>query len=162
LLWYILLAISLPRNLTFMGKEELVHRPIIGKLVFGCGMIPLSRDGGDAAKLRQAVRALKEGKVLAIFPQGKRCRRPLNPEDFKAGVGMMAALSGAKILPVGIVSKHYKVRLFRKTYVRYGEPISVEVPEEMGKKEQSLYIADRVYQEIAALEKEAAETYQNR
>ncbi|MBQ3074711.1 MAG: 1-acyl-sn-glycerol-3-phosphate acyltransferase, partial [Clostridia bacterium] len=59
------LAITLPRPLTFMAKEELFSRPIVGYLVKGCDVIPLSRNGGDAAKLRLAVRELKAGKVFS-------------------------------------------------------------------------------------------------
>jgi len=151
------LAISLPRHITFMGKEELVHRPIIGKLVLGCGMIPLSRDGGDAAKLRQAVRALKEGKMMAVFPQGHRCRRPLDYADFKGGVGMMATLSGAAVLPVAVWAPGYRVRLFRKTHLLFGEPMHLDPPADLGKKEQSLWISQRLFEEIVRLETELRE-----
>ncbi len=151
------LAIILPRNLTFMAKEELFDRPIIGKWVKDCGVIPLSRNGGDAAKLRMAVRELKGGAVLSIFPQGTRCRYPLKKEDFKAGVGMMAALAGVRILPAGIYAKNYKVRLFRRTYVCFGEPELFVAPEEMGKKEQSLYITEKLFERISELEEKARE-----
>ncbi len=151
------LAITLPKNITFMAKEELFSRPLIGKWVKECGVIPLTRDGGDAAKLRQAVRELKAGKLFSLFPQGTRCRYPLKKEDFKAGVGMMAALSGAKILPVGIYSKYYKVRLFRKTYIQFGEPESFMPEEKMGVKDTALYVTDRLFERISELEKMAQE-----
>lgn len=151
------LAITLPRPLTFMAKEELFSRPIVGYLVKGCDVIPLSRDGGDAAKLRLAVRELKAGKVFSLFPQGTRLRYPLRKEDFKAGVGMMAALSGAKVLPVGIYSKHFKVRPFRKTYLAFGEVEAFSFPEDLSKKEQALFVTDRIYERIAALEQKARE-----
>ena len=151
------LAVSLPRNLTFMAKEELFRAPIVGKIAEKCGVIPLSRNGGDAAKLLQAVRELKNGKVLAIFPQGTRCRRPLAREDFKGGAGMLATLSGANILPVGIYTKNYKARLFRKTTVQFGEAMSIKPPEDMGKKEQSVFVSDLIFSEIEKLEKIARE-----
>ncbi len=150
------LAITLPKPLTFMAKEELFHRPVVGYLVKGCGVIPLSRDGGDAVKLRIAVRELKAGKAFSIFPQGTRCRYPLKKEDFKAGVGMLSVLSGAKLLPVGIYSKNFKVRPFRKTYIAFGEIESFSFPEDMGKKDQAVYVTDRVYEKIALLERQAA------
>ena len=154
------LAVSLPRNITFMGKEELLKRPIIGKWVQECEMIPLSRDGGDAVKLMQAVRALKSKKLLAIFPQGKRCRYPLQKEDFKTGAGMMVALSGAKVLPVGFYSKNYKVRLFRKTYVYYGDLISIPFSQDLGKKEQSAEVMNVIYDEISRVEELARKAYE--
>lgn len=149
------LAITLPRPLTFMAKEELFTRPIVGYLVKGCGVIPLSRNGGDAAKLRLAVRELKAGKVFSIFPQGTRLRHPLKKEEFKAGAGMMATLSGAKVLPVGIYSKNFKVRPFRKTYIAFGEIEKFDFLEDMGKKEQAVYVSDQIYERIYALEEKA-------
>ena len=118
-------------------------------------MIPLSRNGGDAAKLRMSVHELKSGGILSIFPQGTRCCHPLNQEDFKAGAGMLAVLSGVKILPVGIYSKNYKVRLFRRTYICFGEPEEFTAPAELGKKDQALYISERLYERIVQLEGEA-------
>lgn len=149
------LAITLPRPLTFMAKEELFTRPIIGKWMKGCDVIPLSRNGGDAAKLRLAVRELKAGKLFSIFPQGTRLRHPLKKEEFKAGAGMMAVLSGAKILPVGIYSKNFKVRPFRKTYIVFGEIEAFSFPEDMGKKEQAIFVTDRIFERISALEEKA-------
>ncbi len=149
------LAILLPRPLTFMAKEELFHRPIIGKWMVGCGVIPLSRSGGDAAKLRQAVRELKNGAILSIFPQGTRCRYPLKKEDFKAGAGMLSVLSGAKIMPVGIYSKNFKVRLFRKTYIKFGEICDFSAEDAEGMKAKALAVSDQVYGEIFQLEEAA-------
>ena len=151
----VFLAVTLPRPLTFMAKEELFKKPLIGRIVKGCGVIPLSRNGGDAAKLRLAVRELKAGKVFSIFPQGTRLRHPLKKEEFKAGAGMMATLSGAKILPVGIYSKNYKVRIFRKTYIAFGEVEEFTFPEDMGKKERAVYVSDQVFERISVLEEKA-------
>lgn len=149
------LAITLPRPLTFMAKEELFSRPIIGPLVKGCDVIPLSRNGGDAAKLRLAVRELKAGKVFSVFPQGTRLRYPLKKEDFKGGAGMMATLSGAKILPVGIYAKNFKVRPFRKTYIVFGEVEEFSFPEDMGKKDQAMFVTERLFERIYDLEARA-------
>lgn len=151
----VFLAVTLPRPLTFMAKEELFKKPLIGRIVKGCGVIPLSRNGGDAAKLRLAVRELKAGKVFSIFPQGTRLRHPLKKEEFKAGAGMMATLSGAKVLPVGIYSKNYKVRIFRKTYIAFGEVEEFTFPEDMGKKEQAVYVSDQIFERISVLEEQA-------
>lgn len=149
------LAITLPRPLTFMAKEELFSQPIVGKIVKGCDVIPLSRNGGDAAKLRLAVRELKAGKIFSVFPQGTRLRHPLKKEEFKGGAAMMATLSGAKILPVGIYAKNFKVRPFRKTYIVFGEVESFAFPEDMGKKEQAMFVTDQLFEKISQLEEKA-------
>jgi 1-acyl-sn-glycerol-3-phosphate acyltransferase len=69
-----------------MAKEELFSRPVVGPIVKGCGVIPLSRNGGDAAKLRLAVRELIAGKAFSVFPQGTRCRYPLKKLQHCSGI----------------------------------------------------------------------------
>ena len=103
----VFLAISLPRPLTFMAKEELFSRPIIGKIVKGCEVIPLSRNGGDAAKLRLAVRELKAGKVFSVFPQGTRHPK-VDPRttEVKNGAGMIAYRAKCSVIPVYIKTKN--------------------------------------------------------
>jgi 1-acyl-sn-glycerol-3-phosphate acyltransferase len=63
-------------------------------------LIFVDRTKPDAKALRQAVRAIKAGEVIGVFPEG-RIERPhgaLLP--FQQGVGMMAAMSGAPVLPI--------------------------------------------------------------
>lgn len=115
------LAIALDRPLTFLGKKELFSVPVVRGIVKKVGMIPLSRDGGDAAKLRLAVRELREGKALAIYPQGRRIRRAPAETEFLGGVGMMQVLSGSRVLCAGIYAKKYRVFPFRKTVMAFEE-----------------------------------------
>ena len=68
---------------------------------------------------------------------------------------MMAVLSGVKILPVGIYSKNFKVRPFRKTYIVFGEIEEFEFPEDMGKKDQAIFVTDRIFERISVLEEKA-------
>lgn len=133
------LAVVLSRPITFMGKESLLKVPVIRRIVRGVDMIPLSRNGGDAAKLRQAVRELKAGKLLVIFPQGTRHRCAPQGTPVKGGLGMMALLSGAKILPGAICTKNYRPRLFGKVVMKFGEAKTYEgVGESKGEQAQSL------------------------
>ena len=68
---------------------------------------------------------------------------------------MLAVLSGAKILPVGIYAKNYKVRLFRKTYVKFGEVMDISDVEADGLKSKALAVTDCLFEEISRLEKDA-------
>ena len=149
------LAAALDRPITFMGKKSLLRVPVIRRICRGVGMIPLSRNGGDAAKLRQAVRELKDGKLLVIFPQGRRFRKTPRGTPCLGGLGMMALLSGAKILPGAVVTRRYRIRPFCKAILNFGEPKVYEGTGE-SKGDMAKAISQAAFEDVCALA-EAAE-----
>ena len=68
------------------------------------GAIPVNRDGNDLRATRSALRILKEGKGIGLFPQGGiRTPEELDGEDAaKMGAAMFALWSGAPLIPVYI------------------------------------------------------------
>ena len=60
------------RIVSFMGKEELFHIPIIGYIVRQLGGFPVDRSRRDAASVRLALTVLKSGELLGMFPEGHR------------------------------------------------------------------------------------------
>ena len=70
---------------------------------------------------------LKNGLSIGMFPQGTR-HPGKNPEDTKVrnGIGLIAASSGAKILPMYIDTKNNTAKLFRRRTVIIGKPITPE------------------------------------
>src|ERR1700749_4331975 len=87
---------------TFLIKASAFKVPFIGKLLYGCGQIPVNRGAADAAlALKQAEQALKEGAAVIIFPEGTATRDPdLWPMVAKTGVGRVALATGAPVIPV--------------------------------------------------------------
>ena len=87
---------------TFLIKASAFKVPFIGKMLYGCGQIPVNRGGADAAKaLKQAEEALKEGAAVIIYPEGTATRDPdLWPMVAKTGVARLALTSGAPVIPV--------------------------------------------------------------
>jgi 1-acyl-sn-glycerol-3-phosphate acyltransferase len=88
-----------PRQVSFMAKEELFRVPFLGALIRRLNARPVRREGADAGALRTSLRVLQDNGVLLVFPEGTR-----GPEgtlrDPKPGVGMLAVLSGAPVVPV--------------------------------------------------------------
>lgn len=91
-------AASSPRPLYFLAKAELFGVPLLGRLIRSLNALPLNREGPDAAALRQALALLAEGKALLVFPEGTRGQEGVLRAG-KAGAGMLAALSGAQVVP---------------------------------------------------------------
>lgn len=66
-------------------------------------IIPVERFGeGDPAALRAALKHLKAGGVVGVFPEGSIERPPRHILPFAAGVGLLIRRSGARVLPIVI------------------------------------------------------------
>lgn len=108
----------------FMAKAELFKVPLLGALVRKLGAFPVARGKGDVGAIKHAIRLLDEGRSVGVFPQGTRCPgRELRDCNVKAGAGMIAARTGAQVLPVYIKIKGRKWRFFRRVDVVVGKPI---------------------------------------
>ncbi len=125
----LLIAVLVPRRIIFMGKIELWSTPIIGPLYGLAGFIPVRRFKADLGSLRKSERALRDGHVLGMFPEGTRSRKPGLGRG-RPGTAIIALRSGAPIVPVG-VSGTEVVRLphsfLRRTSVRvvFGRPLEL-------------------------------------
>lgn len=115
-------AISCPRPLNFMAKKELFSNRLFGWLISQFGAFPLSRGKGDVKAIKTAIGRLNEGKILQLFPEGTRVR---NQSDVKAkaGVAMLAVRTKVPVIPGVIVGEY---RPFRRIYVAFGKPVSLE------------------------------------
>ena len=101
----------------YVLKRELTRIPLVGPLIVRMGMIVVDRERGATAMralLRQADRAVREGRQIVIFPEGTRAPDqrllPLQP-----GVAAIAARTGLPVFPV--VTDAWRVwgrRAFRK------------------------------------------------
>jgi 1-acyl-sn-glycerol-3-phosphate acyltransferase len=87
---------------TFLIKASAFKVPFIGKMLYGCGQIPVNRGAADAARsLKQAEQALSEGAAVIIYPEGTATRDPdLWPMAGKSGVARLALATGAPVVPV--------------------------------------------------------------
>ena len=122
-----LLSASIPRKIHFMVKEELYYSRRGGIFIKAYGAFPVRRGKPDKRAVSEALKLLSEGKAIGMFPEGTR-----NPERKlqrgEGGTALIARLSGAPILPVGISGTEgirglYEVLSRRlKIRVNIGEP----------------------------------------
>lgn len=89
-----------PRPLVFMAKEELFRIPLFGRLIRALNARPVRRDGSDMRALKAALAVLAEGHAVLVFPEGTRGEEGGTLREGKPGVGMLAVLSGAPVVPV--------------------------------------------------------------
>ncbi len=119
----VVLGVGITRPVTYLAKKELFALPLLGPLITGLGAYPLDREAGGVAAIRAALRVLKDGKCVGIFPEGTRNLRGDAPE--KGGAALLGALSGAPVVPAAIVGTRDAKRLHQIRVV-YGEPLHIE------------------------------------
>jgi 1-acyl-sn-glycerol-3-phosphate acyltransferase len=86
-----------------MAREYADFRPL--RPIFQTvGVILVERSGRDLAATRLALRALEEGYILGVFPEGKiETTREILP--FQSGIGFLAIKSGAPVFPAYLDGK---------------------------------------------------------
>jgi len=153
----------------FLLQDGLFAIPIIGWMLKETGQIPVQR-GTERAKsaIEQACTLLREGKTLAIFPEGKDVpsgqRIPA-----KTGVVRMAIETGAPIIPLGLYAppQYLKPLNFNwqgsprsgawqfsgKSYMRFGAAWKPGLRSDLHT--QTKELMDRIYLLVAEAEREA-------
>lgn len=90
------------RPLRFLAWNEAFKWPLAGKALELLGAWPISFERGSHNAHRRALKWLREGGAVMIFPEGQRAYADGSPSRFKAGAVRLALEAGASILPVTI------------------------------------------------------------
>ncbi|WP_053958188.1 1-acyl-sn-glycerol-3-phosphate acyltransferase [Sulfobacillus thermosulfidooxidans] len=114
----------------FLTKKESFEHPVSRWWHTAVGCIPLNRQAADSQAIRATLRALNNGQVVCVYPEGTR-----TPTGFlqpgKPGVILLAALAHVPIVPMGITGtfdvlpKHRRWPRRHRVTVRIGESLSV-------------------------------------
>ena len=112
---------SLRREVYFIAKEELFKVPFIGIILKLVNGFPVKRGKQDVGAFKYARDLVQKNNILLMFPEGHRNpkNKPLRP---KPGVGLLAHMSNAAVVPVRILNTD-KLMQFKKIYVIFGKPI---------------------------------------
>lgn len=86
------------RLVRFMAKKEVFDHPVAGPLMRGMHHIPVDRFGSANDAIDLAVRSLKAGEVVGMFPEGT-ISRSFVPRAGKTGAARMAMAAGAPLIP---------------------------------------------------------------
>jgi 1-acyl-sn-glycerol-3-phosphate acyltransferase len=116
------------RHVRFMAKTELIQARY-GRLLVRLGAFPVRRGQADADALETARTILRQGGLLALFPEGTRVRDPDELGNPRRGAGRLALETGAPLVPCAITGTGKLFRaglpMPRRVQVAFSEPIPV-------------------------------------
>lgn len=116
------------RRLRFLIATEQYYRFGLQWLFRAVGCIPVDRSGRPERAFRDALRALQEGDVVALFPHGKIHLDSEPPRRLKPGAVRLAQLADCPIYPVRIEGVRAQGAIFRPVFLRaqahlYNRPV---------------------------------------
>jgi len=150
----VLLTIPIHRPLRYMTLEPFFRVPGLGLLIRWCGAFPVRGEDTDGQAVRTAIRILRTGEPLVIFPEGGRSTDGrLLP--FRAGAFRIALQTDAPVVPVTIAGAFAawpaQRRLPRpgQITITYHPPVSrKDLPPDADRKSQPELLGELVRQRI--------------
>ena len=148
------------RRPRFLAKSELYKNPLLRRVLRGARQIPVRRGSGESAPVDTAMRSLREGEVVVVYPEGTVTRNSdLTPMAAKTGIARLTLASGVPVLPMAVWGTQYVERLGRKSFrpripiwVKAGVPRDFSEHEDDREEPEVLRkVTDAVMSEVALL-----------
>ena len=139
------------RKIRFLAKAELWRVRGLRFFLVHTRQIPVDRRSLAAnAPLDAGRRALDAGECVCMYPEGT-ISPDLEPMAAKAGIGRLAAQSGAPVVPVGIWGTHRLSTLGRAVRPRIGVAVSMVVGKSLhvAPDEDAAHATDRIMAAVA-------------
>jgi 1-acyl-sn-glycerol-3-phosphate acyltransferase len=101
----VMITLAAGRPVVFLGWQYYFGWPVVGRLMRAFETVPVDLDEPGPATLARMVRALREGRLCGIFPEGGRTPdgliQPAHP-----GVAVLALRTGAPVVPVTVMGAY--------------------------------------------------------
>jgi 1-acyl-sn-glycerol-3-phosphate acyltransferase len=158
----LLVGLPLRRPVSFLARDTLFPVPFIGWILRHTYVMPLSRDTGGAAGIRETLRRLEEGFLVGIFPEGTRSADG-SLGKFKPGFAALVRRTDLPIYPVGIAGANRALgrgsRFLKPCRVRvvFGEPFARETIAALRQRGREDDLVEAVRARIGECQKEAEE-----
>ena len=151
--WPLGLPLWPKRQVRFMAKSEL-FRPPLWPLLKLAGAFQVRRGFGDDVAIKTAVDLAREGKVVAIFPEGTRRAKGLlrrrRPRPH-TGAARIALEAGVPLIPAAIAGTDRLTR-FARLRVVYGPPVELDDLRDGDVRRAARVATDRLMTAIGELE----------
>lgn len=139
-----LVGAGCPRQMNYIARRTLFHFGPFRWLISSINAIPINLEGSGLSGIKEALRRLKRGEIVVVFPEGSRTPdgeiRPFRP-----GFAALAVRSRAAILPVAIEGafrawpRQKRFPGLGVVHVHYGSAI---LPDEFGQYVEAELVAE--------------------
>lgn len=152
----VIIASLHPRQTSGLVKKESWENPLHAFLFNVWEGIPIDRSIADFTAFREAKRALQQGKILAVAPEGTRTHDGKMIRG-KPGIAILARqCDDVPILPVayyGHENFHENIKRFKRTpmHIRVGKPFRIKWDGKPKDKETLQSVTDVIMLEVAQL-----------
>ena len=113
---------ALDPQISILAKKELFKFKIVSWFIKLNGAIPVDREGNDISAIKTALKVLRGGNVMMLFPEGTRNKTNV-PLEAKPGVAMIAVKAKVPIVPISFISDY---KHFKKMHIKIGDPIYLD------------------------------------
>ena len=123
--------LGMKRPVSWIARDSLFRIPIVGWILRKTYVMPINRESAGTGSIREAIRRMKHGFIVGIFPEGTRTYDG-SVGEFKPGFIALIRRSKLPVYPVGIAGANLamprKAWFLRPRRVRVviGEPFSRE------------------------------------
>jgi len=125
--------LCIPRRFHFIGQIDGwkgIMKWLIRAFYFICGVIPLDRQSDESREkaLKDAIKVLKKGNILVLYPEGRRSANGQLQEG-KLGTAKIFLKTGIPILPAGLKGTFEllppggKLKIKRIVKISIGQPL---------------------------------------
>ena len=130
----VVLGVGCLRSVHFMARDTLFNNWFLAFWMRAVGVIPVKRNHADFSALKKALKTVKEGEGLAIFPEGTRRLSDNAFQNPEPGVGFLADKAGMPVIPAYICGTYEalpkgankKINFGREISLRFGKEIYIE------------------------------------
>lgn len=111
---FLAFAFQLHNQLRAMAKAELLRVPVVGWVLGKAGVFGVERGKSDIAAIKLAMKFLRDGEKVLLFPEGTRVRSSKGEvSQPKSGAAMLAVRCGVPILPVYVPEKRVDLNVLQ-------------------------------------------------
>ena len=142
-----------------LAKVELFSSPPVAAIMRYLGGIPVNRKKPRPSSIKRALRVIKSGYPLLIFPEGRRTPTE-KVLEFKPGAAYFIEKTGLPVLPIRILgaenvwsTKMKLPRLCKKIIIIFGKLQEVEFDTTLKRKERYKMVMEHLRQKVIDLKR---------
>jgi 1-acyl-sn-glycerol-3-phosphate acyltransferase len=150
-----LVGVACKRAIHYLARKSLLDIPVLGPILPELNVIPVDQKNADRSALMGAIRVVRNGGAVLIFPEGTRSHDG-NLQLAQPGIGMIVAKTRAPVVPVKLqgtflaLSRGSVLPRLTSVVLTVGKPLTFTLEEQTESRDYHR-MADRITRRVGAL-----------